>query len=350
MKKIICTALALLTALSLAACGGAKPSATPAASGDTISSAAPSTAEKAVEIKIATVGNENHQSTIGAQFFKEKVEELSNGQINVTVYPNGALGGEREAAEGVKLGTLQMTIVTTDGALPAWVPETQVLSIPYLFANKEEAYKTLDELLQPELAPKFEAQGFKHLGFMELGFRHFTNNKKEVKTAEDMKGLSIRVQEAPIWFALIEKLGATATPVAFNELYTALQQGMVDGQENPITSIASSRFNEVQKYMTLDGHTYAAESVIINKAYYDGLTPELQKCIDAAATYAVEEQRKKVDSQETEYLTQLKDSGMVVTEPDLASFRAATEGLYKLDSVTKLVDPALVEKIMAFLK
>lgn len=343
MKKFFCTALALLTALSLSACG-AKPSTAPESS---TASAAPG---KTVKIKVATVGNENHQSTIGAQFFKDKVEELSNGQIEATIYPNGALGGEREAAEGVKLGTLQMTIVTTDGALPAWVPETQVLSIPYLFANKEEAYKTLDELLQPELAPKFEAQGFKHLGFMELGFRHFTNNKLEVKTAEDMKGLSIRVQEAPIWFALIEKLGATATPVAFNELYTALQQGMVDGQENPITSIATARFDEVQKYMTLDGHTYAAESVIINKAFYEGLTPELQKNIDDAAAYAVAEQRKKVDSQETEYLKQLKESGVVVTEPDLASFRAATDGLYKMDSVTNLVDPALVEKIMNFLK
>ncbi|KAF5035115.1 Solute-binding protein [anaerobic digester metagenome] len=352
MKKILCTALALATALSLAACGGAKPSSTPApaTSGNAASSAAPAASGKAVEIKIATVGNESHQSTIGAQFFKEKAEELSNGQLQVTIYPNGALGGEREAAEGVKLGTLQMTIVTTDGALPAWVPETQVLSIPYLFANKEEAYKTLDELLQSELGPKFEAQGFKHLGFMELGFRHFTNNKREVKTAEDMKGLSIRVQEAPIWFALIEKLGATATPVSFNELYTALQQGMVDGQENPITSIASSRFNEVQKYMTLDGHTYAAESMIINKAFYDGLAPELQKCVDDAAAYAVTEQRKKVDSQEGAYLKELKDSGMVITEPDLESFRAATEGLYKLENVTKLVDPALVEKIMDFLK
>lgn len=349
MKKILCTVLALVTAFSLTACG-AKPSAAPAASGNAASPAAPTASGKTVTIKLATVGNEDHQSTIGAQFFKDKVEALSNGQITVTIYPNSALGGEREAAEGVKLGTIQMTIVTTDGALPAWVPETQVLSIPYLFASKEEAYKTLDGLLQAELAPKFEAQGFKHLGFMELGFRHFTNNKREVKTAEDMKGLSIRVQEAPIWFALIEKLNATATPVSFNELYTALQQGMVDGQENPVTSIATSRFNEVQKYMTLDGHTYGAESIIVNKAFYDGLTPELQKNVDEAAAYAVTEQRKKVDSQETAYLKQLQESGMVITEPDLASFRAATDGLYKLENVSKLVDPALVEKIMDFLK
>lgn len=343
MKKILSAILVLsMLAATMTGCGGAKPSQS--------DSGATAPAGKSYEIKIATVGNETHQSTIGATFFKEEVEKLSNGQIKCTIFPNGALGGEREAAEGVKLGTIQMTIVTSDGALPAWVPETQVLSIPYLFANKDEAYHTLDTLLQTELAPKFEAQGFKHLGFTELGFRHFTNNVREVKTAEDMKGLSIRVQEAPIWFSLIEMLGATATPVPFNELYTALSQGMVDGQENPITSIASSRFNEVQKYMVLDGHTYAAQSVIMNKSFYDSLPAELQKAVDDATAYAVENQRKKITENEEKYLGDLKAAGMTITEPDLDSFVKATEGLYKREAVTKLVDPTLVEKVMAELE
>lgn len=340
MKKLI-SALLVLSMFILAMTGcGAKPA--------TDGSGAP--AGKTYEIKIATVGNEAHQTTIGAAFFKEEVERLSNGQIKCTIFPNGSLGGEREAAEGVKLGTIQMTIVTSDGALPAWVPETQVLSIPYLFANKEEAYHVLDTFLQEELAPKFEAQGFRHLGFTELGFRHFTNNVREVKSAEDMKGLSIRVQEAPIWFSLTEMLGATATPVPFNELYTALSQGMVDGQENPVTSIATSRFNEVQKYMTLDGHTYAAQSVLMNKSFYDALPSELQKAVDDASAYAVENQRKKIAENEEKYLGELEAAGMIITEPDLDSFVKATEGLYKREAVTKLVDPALVEKVMAELE
>lgn len=350
MKKFASFALALsLFAMTLSGCGGSS-SAAPAASGaapEAASSAAP--AGKTYEIKIATVGNEDHQSTVGATFFKEKVEELSNGQFKVNIFPNGALGGEREAAEGVKLGTIQMTIVTTDGTLPAWVPEVQVLSIPYLFANKEEAYDVLDNMLQDKFAPLFEAQGFKHLGFTELGFRHFTNNVREVKSAADMKGLSIRVQEAPIWFALTDALGATATPVPFNELYTALQQGMVDGQENPVTSIATSRFNEVQKYMTLDGHTYAAQSMIMNKDFYDSLPAELQKAIDDAAAYAVVEQRKAISAQEDKYLEEIKAAGMIVTEPDLDSFVKATEGLYQREEVKKLVDPALVEEVMNYL-
>lgn len=223
MKKLITLLLALAMVLSLAACGSKD---TPAPDGQ-------NTPAATYKIKLGTTGNEEHQSTIAANFFKEKVEELTNGAVTVEIYPNSQLGSEREMAEGVKLGTLEMTIVTTDGTLPAWVPETQVLSIPYLLTSKEVAYEVLDNTLQPYFAPLFEAQGFKHLAFCELGFRHFTTNKREITCAADMKGQSIRVQEAPIWFALTDSLGATATPVAFNELYTALSQGMVDGQETP---------------------------------------------------------------------------------------------------------------------
>lgn len=301
---------------------------------------------KPVEIKIATVGNDEHQSTIMAKYFKEELEKLYDGELKIDIYPNGSLGGEREAAEGVKLGTIQMTVVTSDGTLPAWVPDIQVLSIPYLFENKEQAYKVLDGVITEQLGPKFEEQGFKHLGFGELGFRHFTNNVREIKSAADMKGLSIRVQEAPIWFALMKSLQASAVPVSFNELYTALQQGMVDGQENPIASIATSRFNEVQKYLTLDGHTYAAVSMIMNKGFYDGLPEDLRAAIDQAAKNAVPRQREAVSAKEAEYLQQLKDSGMVVIEPDNASFVEATKDLYKLDEVKALVNPELVELVI----
>lgn len=239
-----------------------------------------------IKLKIATVGNESHQSTLAASVFKEKLEELAGNRFEITVYPNAQLGGEREMAEGVKIGSIEMAVVTTDGALPSFVPETQVLAIPYLFADKEEAYSVLDGYLQETLKPEFEEQGFKHLAFCELGFRHFTNNVKEITKAEDMKGLSIRVQESPIWFALADHLDFIATPISFNELYTALQQGTVDGQENPIASISSSAFDEVQKYMCLDGHTYAPESMIMNLDFYNRLTDEERAWIDEASVYA----------------------------------------------------------------
>lgn len=339
MKRLISLVIAVvMLAGILVGCSGG--------GSNTESNTGSSTGSKPVEIKIATVGNDEHQSTIMAKYFKEELEKLYGGELKIDIYPNGALGGEREAAEGVKLGTIQMTVVTSDGTLPAWVPDIQVLSIPYLFQNKEQAYKVLDGVITDQLGPKFEEQGFKHLGFGELGFRHFTNNVREVKSAADMKGLSIRVQEAPIWFALMKSLQASAVPVAFNELYTALQQGMVDGEENPIASIATSRFNEVQKYLTLDGHTYAAVSMIMNKSFYDGLPEDLRAAIDQAAKNAVPRQREAVSAKEAEYLQQLKDSGMVVIEPDKESFVEATKDLYKLDEVKALVNPELVELVM----
>ncbi len=339
MKKIISIILAFTMIMSvLTGCASGNSTdgkeANKATSGDKI------------EIKIATVGNEKHQSTIMAQYFKEELEKLYSGNLTVNIYPNGSLGGEREAAEGVKLGTIQMTVVTTDGALPAWVPDTQVLSIPYMFEDKDQAYKALDGVITEKLEPKFEEQGFKHLGFGELGFRHFTNNSVEIKSAADMAGLSIRVQEAPIWFALMESLKASAVPVSFNELYTALQQGMVDGQENPIASIYTSKFNEVQKHLTLDGHTYAAVSMIMNNDFYNGLPEDLQTAIAQAAKNAVPRQRQAINDIENQYLQELKDAGMIVTEPDKASFVEATKDLYKLDSVKSIVDPSLVELVM----
>lgn len=351
MKKLVSTILAVTMMASLAACGGNSGSAastTAAAAGGaaqtTTAAAAPAAA--AVTMKVATTGNEKHQSTIAAQAFKEKVEELSGGQISATVYPNSQLGSEREMAEGVKMGSIEMTIVTSDGALPSFVPETQVLSIPYLFSNKEEAYYVLDNFLQNELEPKFEAQGMKHLAFCELGFRHFTNNKKEITKASDMEGLSIRVQEAPIWFALADSLKFIATPIPFNELYTALQQGTVDGQENPIASISSSAFDEVQKYMVLDGHTYAAESMIMNLDFYNKLTDEQKGWVDEAAKYASDTQRATVTANEEVMLKSIKDHGVVVCEdPDLASFQEATADLYKQDAVTALVKPELTEAV-----
>ena len=304
-------------------------------------------AGQAVKLKIATVGNEQHQSTIAATAFKEKLEELAGDRFEITIYPNGQLGGEREMAEGVKIGSIEMAVVTTDGALPSFVPETQVLAIPYLFSDKEEAYYILDGYLQETLAPAFEEQGFKHLAFCELGFRHFTNNVREITKAADMKGLSIRVQESPIWFSLADNLGFIATPISFNEPYTALQQGTVDGQENPIASISSSAFDEVQKYMCLDGHTYAPESVIMNLDFYNRLTEEERAWIDAATVYARDTQRQMVTDMEADMLESIKAKGVVVCEePDLQSFRDATADLYQDPAVVQLVSPELTEGVM----
>lgn len=298
-----------------------------------------------IKIKVAVIGNEDHQSTILASYFKEELIALVGDKVNIEIYPNGILGGEREAVEGVKLGTIQMTVVTMDGAVPAWVPDTQIMSIPYLFTSKEKAYVALDSLIFDYLSPKFEENGFKYLGAGELGFRHFTNNLREIKSVSDMKGLSIRVQEAPIWFALLKSLNASAIPVSFNELYTALQQGMVDGQENPIASIYTAKFNEVQKYLTLDGHTYAAVSILMNKDFFDNLDENLKNNIIEAAQKAIPRQRAKISEIEKTYLEELINSGMIVTEPAKESFVEATKDIYMLPEVQEIVNPDFVKDV-----
>ncbi|MCH3915712.1 MAG: TRAP transporter substrate-binding protein DctP [Acidaminococcaceae bacterium] len=337
MKKMvkICTAIVMLLSLIVVSGCGKKDAAKPAAG----------KAGGKYNIKFGSTGNAEHQYTIYGEFFKKKVEELTKGNVKVTIYPNNALGNEREMAEGTIMGTLEMCCVTSDGTLPSWVPETQILSIPYLFSSKKEAYAVLDTTLQKYLEPKFEAKGLMHLGFAELGFRHFTNNKKPIQKASDMEGLKIRVQEAPIWFALMKSLKATATPVPFSELYTALQQGMVDGQENPTGSIASSKFYEVQKYMCLDGHTYAAGSTIINKKFFESLPDEYKKAVIEAAKYATEMQRKDINGKEEKMLADMKAKGLQVTTVDIDSFKKATENLYKQPEVQKLVSPELVELV-----
>lgn len=344
MKKNILKIIAVCTmVISLVGCGNKNSN-----TSKTVDKQSGSEGNK-IEIKIACVGNEEHQSTIAANLFKELVEKESS-DFKIDVYPNASLGGEREAAEGVKFGTIQMTVATSDGTLPAWVPEVQILSIPYLFENSDEAYRALDGIISEKLNPQFEEAGFKHLAFGELGFRHFTNSKKEIKNVSDMAGLSIRVQEAPIWFALMESLNASAVPVSFNELYTALQQGMVDGQENPIASIATSKFYEVQKYLCLDGHTYGAVSMIMNLDFFNKLTDEQQKVIETASKEAAIKQREVVSEQEEGYLQEIKDNGMVVTEPEKASFIEATNDIYKKPEVAKIVSPEFVEEVREFLK
>ena len=291
------------------------------------------------KIKFGSTGNNEHQYTVYGKYFKQKVEELTNGKVQVEIYPNNALGNEREMAESTLMGTIEMCCVTSDGTLPSWVPETQILSIPYLFANKKEAYYVLDHTLQDYLEPKFEAKGAKHLAFAELGFRHFTNNTRPIKKASDMKGMKIRVQEAPVWFALMNDLQATATPVPFAELYTALQQGMVDGEENPIASVASSKFYEVQKYISGTDHMADAWLVGINSEVFKGLSEKQQDAITKAGE---EVQQWNVDFMEKEDETALQtllDNGMEyndISDEGREEFVKVSQSCY--DKFKELID------------
>lgn len=298
----------------------------------------------AVEFKFAHSGSLEHQYHIGAEQFKKLVEEKSGGEMKVNVFPQAQLGSEREEAEGVRMGTIEMTAIAAGGALPGFVPEMQVLAVPYLFKSRNQVYTVLDGPIGEELNGFMSAKGFRNVAFWEVGFRNFTNNIRPIKTPADMKDMKIRVQESKIWMEFIKRLGAIPTPIPFSELYSALQQKVVDGEENPIATIYSMKYYEVQKYLTLDRHTYEAAVVLANPKWFNGLTPEQQKIILDSAKEAAIFQRKALESREAEQLKAIVDSGVqVVEDPDIEAFAEVTRDLHKV--LGDAVPDAIVQKI-----
>ncbi|WP_079988148.1 TRAP transporter substrate-binding protein DctP [Anaerotruncus rubiinfantis] len=348
-------AVLLIAILVLTGCSGGNASSStlpaspaPSSSASESVSDAPKGAE--FNLRIGLNGSEEHVFVQGVRMIEKKIEEKSNGRIQVEVFPNSVLGAEREMIEQTIMGSIEMAVVAADGATPAWVPDTQIFTVPYLFTSIEEARNAADNFLLDYLEPGFESEGLRNFGFFELGFRHFTNNKRAISKAEDMKGLVIRVQESPAWQTLMERLGSTPTPLAVNELYGALQQGVVDGQENPLSTIVAQKFYEVQKHLVLDGHTYCAGAILMNLNFYNGLSDADKELITSCIDEAIAEQRGLVEQKDAEYLQICKDNGMEIVEnPDLDSFKAATANFGETEAVKALFDTSLIGKVQEFL-
>jgi len=271
-------------------------------------------AQKTYTIKVSNVVSEAQSSYIASnEVFKPYVEEKSGGRIKVELYPNAQLGGDRQCYESVQLGTIEMHIGAT-AVLSGFVPEVLVFGLPYLFKSKEVAYKALDGELGEIINNKLLTLGLKNLGYMENGYRHITNNRGPICEPNDLKGLKIRTMENPVHMAIFKALGANPTPISFGELYTALQQGTVDAQENPIPLVYTSKFYEVQKYYTLDGHVYASASMVINKDFFNSLPKDLQEIVATGAKKAKDFQRDLADKQDEDMLKLLKGKGMIINE------------------------------------
>jgi len=297
----------------------------------------------ALELKLGHSGSLEHQYHIGAVQFKKLVEEKSHGEIIVNIFPQGQLGGERDLAEGVRIGTIEIGALAA-GNFGGFVPEVQLFGIPFLFDNRNQVYALLDGAVGNELNQIIGSKGFTNLAYWEVGFRHLTNNIRPIKTPADVKGLKIRVQESKIWMEFMKALGAIPTPIPFGELYTALQQKVIDGQENPIASIYSMKFYEVQKYLSLTAHTYEPALVLANSNWFNSLSSNHQQIIREAAAEAAAYQRQFLIEKEKEYLNIMKDAGLVVEEnPDREAFKEATAHLS--DVIADMVPPALVQKV-----
>lgn len=296
-----------------------------------------------VNVKFAHSGSLEHQYHIGAEHFKKLVEEASGGEIQVTIFPQGQLGGERELAESVRMGTVEVGALAASN-MAGFVPELQVFGVPFLFPGREQVYAALDGSIGAELAGYMMKKGFANLSFWEVGFRNMTNNVRPVKTPADMKDLKIRVQESKIWIEFMRTLGAVATPIPFGELYTALQQKVTDGEENPIATIYSMKFYEVQKYISMTGHTYEPALVIANAKWLEGLDPKHRDILGEAAAKTAAFQRETLAKLEAERLEAIRKTGVEIEEnPDKAAFAEVTKDLYKV--VADSVPEALVLKI-----
>ena len=283
--------------------------------------------------------------------FKGLVEGGSGGNVVVKVFPASQLGNERELIEGTKIGTNQMSFVS--GAMAGFYKPAQVLDIPYLFSSGPVAWKVMDGWFGDQMAYDILKQtGMRVLAFGETGFRNFTNSKLPIKSPADMKGLKIRVMETPVYVNMVKALGAAPTPIAWSEVYTALQQKVVDGQENPVATIVQAKLNEVQKYLTLDGHSYGVDFFLINDKFYKSLPQETQQIIKTSTVTAALIGRGIQTLVSATGVSDLQAKGMQVYSPtpaERAQFKAACQKPV-MDYVESQIGKTWIDRLLKAVK
>jgi tripartite ATP-independent transporter DctP family solute receptor len=279
-----------------------------------------------MKINISVAQNSHYGVAIDT--FAREVEARTGGRYRIQTFYAGALGAERESVEGVQLGTLDLTLTST-GPLPNFVPEVAILDIPFLFRDYAHARAVLDGPIGQDMLQKFPAKGLVALAWAENGFRHMTNSKRPVNVPDDLKGLKMRTMENPIHIQAYKQFGILPTPMAFTEVFTALQQGTVDGQENPLSVITSAKLDQVQKNLSLTGHVYSPAVILMNKAQWDKLAPAERQAFLDSAREAVKANRARIDDDERKAIADLRSKGMSVVENvDKAKFQAALTPVY----------------------
>ncbi|GAA4350477.1 TRAP transporter substrate-binding protein [Variovorax defluvii] len=298
-------------------------------------------------LKFAFQNQTGHPQAQGAQKFADLVAEKSGKKISVKLFPGGTLGGDLQTVSALQGGTVEITVLNA-GILSSQVKEFAAYDLPFLFNSPQEADAVTDGAFGKKLLAKLDEKNLHGLGYWDLGFRNLTNSKRPVAKAEDIAGLKIRVIQSPIYIDLFNTLGANATPMPFPELYSALDQKAVDGQENPNTVIASSKFAEVQKYLTQTRHIYNPQALIISKKAWDGMSAEEKKIIEDSAAEATKFQREVSRAAADGALEQLKKAGMTVTElppAELAKLRDKVKPV--IDKYSATVGEAAVKELQA---
>ncbi|UCF93382.1 MAG: TRAP transporter substrate-binding protein [Desulfobacterales bacterium] len=279
-------------------------------------------------LKLATVTPDHHAYTVGAKEFARLVEEGTQGQVIIKVYGGGQLGkGEREVLEGLQLGTIDLAVTAT-GPVSNFSEDMGVVDLPFLFTSNAHVDQVLDGPIGRKLLDGLEKAQIKGLAFFENGFRNFTNSKRTLTQPEDFKGLKFRTMENPVHLASVRQLGAQAVPMSWGEVYTSLQTGVIDGQENPVAIIHAFKLSEVQKYLSLTGHFYSPAPLTMSLKKFNALKPEHQKVLLDTALQAAAYERKLIRDNEAKQLEDLKAQGMDVSTVDKAVFVEAMAPVY----------------------
>ncbi len=358
MKKLLCLVLSLLMVLSLAACGGGSnpTTAAPATQGGNAGTEGAKdwgiktqvTSTEKVTIRLAydvAEAHPSHKATV--EKFKDVLEGVTNGNITVELYPNSQLGSLAENLESMRIGDLEMAYLN-DSVICAIVPEYSLVGLPYLWTSLDAAHEALDGDFGQYLSKKLEEGiGILNLGWGDVGFRNITNSKKAISSPDDLKGLKIRTMTNPLHVEYFTALGAIPTPMSFSELFTALQQKTVDGQENPTALIFNNALYEAQSYMTVSEHVFTAINMNIAKPFFEKLPADYQALIKEAAANTMAYQRELITAENESRLAEIKAKGVEVTvlnaDQKLAFQKVAEESCYKTAAQTygqNLIDMA----------
>jgi len=299
--------------------------------------------------KLRIAGNfvPDHSSSIAIQQFKKEVEQATKGKVVIEVFDNMQLGGAQENVSQTRAGTIAMTWVGM-AFLSRTVPELEAVSLPFLFPNREVAYKVMDGPIGEAIEKRMNDKGFVSLGFMELGPRQVTNSQRPIKAMADLKGLKIRLQPNETHLATFRALGANPVAMDIREVYSAMEQKVIDGHENPYNLILASRFFEVQKYVSNTAHFFDFIAVVANKKKFDSLPPDVQKTIRTAMKNAIASQRTAAVKADADALAELQKKGMqydAMPAAEREAMRKATAGV--VDDIKKRVGAPLVDQVLA---
>ena len=346
MKKRILSVLmvAAMTTAVFAGCGSSS-------TGSAAASGSATAGDAEYSMIAGTTTPDAHPYNLGLVKMGELINEKTNGAVKLDVFGNSQLGGERDLIEGLQLGSVQVTCVST-APLSGFTDMFLVFDLPFIFETTEQARAVMDSEVGEQILHSVDEQGLVGLAWFENGFRNVTNNVKPVTVPDDLKGIKIRTMENPIHMAAFKIMGADPTPMAMGDVFTALQQGTIDAEENPVPIVETNKFYEVQKYISMTGHLFSPAPVFIGKDYFESLPAEYQDAIKEAADEATPYQREQIDEQNVSGLESLKSNGMEANEVEKAPFQDATKSVYDeyVKEGTGCVSPDLysqVEEIIA---